>query len=115
MKRNGTKLRANETSGGQVPASGGSAPRLRGQERKEPDVRAPVSRDACPGVVRGSSSTLARIDVLAISSLSSEEIARYRAYKQALLEREQDDQAVACTLSIFVWDLLGRRSVHRIH
>lgn len=115
MKRNGTKLRANETSGGQVPTSGGSAPRLRGQERKEPDVRAPVSRNACPGVVRGSSSTFARIDVLAISSLSSESLVRYRAYKQALLEREQDDQAVACTLSIFVWDLLGRRSVHRIH
>lgn len=51
-------------------------------------------------------------DALAVSSLSRESLARYYAYKQALLDLEQDDESVISTLSIYVWDLFEARSVH---
>jgi hypothetical protein len=63
-------------------------------------------------VVLDPSSAYARIDALAVSSLSRESLARYYAYKQALLDLEQDDESVISTLSIYVWDLFEGRSVH---
>jgi hypothetical protein len=60
-------------------------------------------------------SAFARIDALAVSSLSSASLARYYAYKQALLDLEQDDASVISTLSIYVWDLFEGRPVREIH
>jgi hypothetical protein len=60
-------------------------------------------------------SAFARIDALAVSSLSSTSLARYYAYKHALLDLEQDDQSVISTLSIYVWDLFEGRSVRELH
>ena len=64
------------------------------------------------GIVPNPSSAYARIDALAVSSLSSESLARYYAYKQGLLDLDQDDESVISTLSIYVWDLFEGRSVH---
>jgi hypothetical protein len=64
------------------------------------------------GLVPNPPSAYANIDALAVSSLSSESLARYYAYKQVLLDLEQDDESVISTLSIFVWDLFEGRSVH---
>lgn len=63
-------------------------------------------------IVPHPSSAYARIDALAVSSLSSESLARYYAYKQALLDLQQDDESVISTLSVYVWDLFEGRSVH---
>jgi hypothetical protein len=60
-------------------------------------------------------SAFARIDALAVSSLSSTSLARYYAYKHALLDLEQDDQSVISTLSIYVWDLFEGRCVRELH
>ncbi|HET9397037.1 MAG TPA: hypothetical protein VFO36_13400 [Nitrospiraceae bacterium] len=60
-------------------------------------------------------SPFARIDALAVSSLTSESLARYYSYKQALLDLEQDDESVISTLSIYVWDLFEGRSVRDMH
>lgn len=60
-------------------------------------------------------SAFARIDALAVSSLSSESLGRYYAYKQTLLDLEQDDESVISTLSIYVWDLFEGRSAREIH
>ena len=79
---------------------------MKGNGRKREYGRAP------PGVVPNPSSAYARIDALAVSSLSSESLARYYAYKQALLDLQQDDESVISTLSIYVWDLFEGRSVH---
>lgn len=70
------------------------------------------SSKAHPGIVPNPSSAYARIDALAVSSLSSESLARYYAYKQALLDLEHDDDSVISTLSIYVWDLFEGRTVH---
>jgi hypothetical protein len=64
------------------------------------------------GIAPNQPSAYARIDALAVSSLSSESLARYYAYKQALLDLEQDDESVISTLSIYVWDLFEGRTVH---
>ena len=61
------------------------------------------------------SSAFARIDALAVSSLSNESLARYYAYKQTLLDLEQDHESVISTLSIYVWDLLEGRSFRELH
>jgi len=61
------------------------------------------------------SSAFARIDALAVSSLSIESLARYYAYKQTLLDLEQSHQSVISTLSIYVWDLFEGRSVRELH
>jgi hypothetical protein len=68
-----------------------------------------------PGVVPNRASAFARIDALAVSSLSSASLGRYYAYKQALLDLEQDDESVVSTLSIYVWDLFEGRSASEIH
>lgn len=73
------------------------------------------SKEADQGVVRNPSSAFARIDALAVSSLSSDSLARYYAYKQTLLDLEQDDESVVSTLSLYVWDLFEGRSVRDIH
>jgi hypothetical protein len=67
------------------------------------------------GAMQGSLASFARIDALAAASLSIESLARYHAYKQALLELEQDDESIVSTLSIFVWDLFQGRSSREIH
>lgn len=67
------------------------------------------------GFVPNPSSAFARIDALAVSSLSSESLARYYAYKQTLLDLEQNDASVIATLSIYVWDLFEGRPVREIH
>jgi hypothetical protein len=60
-------------------------------------------------------SAFARIDALAVSSLSNASLGRYYTYKQALLDLEQDDESVISTLSIYVWDLFEGRSASEIH
>jgi hypothetical protein len=70
------------------------------------------SSKAHKDVVPNPASAYARIDALAVSSLSSESLARYYAYKQALLDLEQNDDSVISTLSIYVWDLFEGRTVH---
>jgi len=60
-------------------------------------------------------SEFARIDALAVSSLSNESLARYYAYKQTLLDLEQDHESVISTLSIYVWDLFEGRSARELH
>ena len=73
------------------------------------------SKAADRGMLPNPASAFARIDALAVSSLSSASLARYYAYKQALLDLEQDDEAVISTLSIYVWDLFQGRSVRELH
>jgi hypothetical protein len=73
------------------------------------------SKDARKGVEPNQPSAFARIDSLAVSSLSSDSLARYYAYKQALIDLEQDDASVISTLSVFVWDLFEGRSAREIH
>ena len=48
---------------------------------------------------------LARIDAIATATLSGKLLARYQAYKQVLLARDQDYAAIAATLTLFVADL----------
>jgi hypothetical protein len=48
---------------------------------------------------------LARIDAIAAAALSGNSLALYHAYKKVLLAREQDHQAIASTLTLFVLDL----------
>jgi hypothetical protein len=93
MKHNGTKRGSNEAF----------------------DAEAPASHDPDGGSMQDSFSSFARIDALAAASLSIESLARYHAYKHALLELEHDDQSVISTLSIFVWDLFEDRSAREIH
>jgi hypothetical protein len=73
------------------------------------------SRETAQGLVPNRVSAFARIDALALSSLSSESLGRYYVYKQALLDLEQDDESVISTLSIYVWDLFEGRSASEIH
>lgn len=49
--------------------------------------------------------SLARIDAIAAAALSSRSLARYQAYKQVLLAREQDHVAIISTLTLFISDL----------
>jgi hypothetical protein len=72
------------------------------------------SAEADQRIVPNAPSAFARIDALAVSSLSSESLARYYAYKQTLLDLEQDDASVVSTLSLYVWDLFEGRSVRDI-
>jgi hypothetical protein len=72
-------------------------------------------KEAGPGFGRNPASAFARIDSLAVSSLSSESLARYYAYKQAPLDLEQNDESVISTLSIYVWDLFEGRSAREMH
>jgi hypothetical protein len=67
------------------------------------------------GMLPNPLSAFARIDALAVSSLSSGSLARYYAYKQTLLDLEQNPQSVISTLSIYVWDLFEGRSVRELH
>jgi hypothetical protein len=53
----------------------------------------------------GPEASLARIDAIAAATLSSRSLARYHAYKQVLLAREQDRAAIVSTLTLFVADL----------
>lgn len=97
MKSNGTKRRSNAPCADRAGAE------------------APATHDAGGGDMQGSLASFARIDAVAAASLSIESLARYHAYKQALLDFEQDDEAVISTLSIFVWDLFEGRSVRELH
>jgi hypothetical protein len=67
------------------------------------------------GLLPNPPSAFARIDSLAVSSLSNESLARYYAYKHALLDLEQDHESVISTLSIYVWDLFEGRSFRELH
>jgi hypothetical protein len=73
------------------------------------------SKETDQGVLPNPPSAFARIDALAVSSLSNESLARYYAYKQTLLDLEHDHASVISTLSIYVWDLFERRSVRDLH
>jgi hypothetical protein len=73
------------------------------------------SKETNQGQVPNPVSAFARIDALAVSSLSSESLGRYYAYKHALLDLEQNDESVISTLSIYVWDLFEGRSASEIH
>lgn len=48
---------------------------------------------------------LARIDAIATATLSGKLLARYEAYKQILVARDQDHATIAATLTLFVADL----------
>ncbi|HEY5755307.1 MAG TPA: hypothetical protein VIU34_05760 [Steroidobacter sp.] len=61
--------------------------------------------DVEAGSAASAPSTLAHIDALAVSALSTKALARYQAYKEVLLAREPDEAAVLSTLTLFVWDL----------
>ena len=56
-----------------------------------------------------SPSPLALVDAVAASTLSSKALARYQAYKEVLLAREQDEAAIISTLTLFIWDLSESR------
>lgn len=58
---------------------------------------------------------LLTVDTIAEGSLPPRSINRYRAYRQALLDSEQDIPCVIVTLSLFVWDLFKRRSTTTLH
>jgi hypothetical protein len=73
------------------------------------------SKETDQGLVPNPASAFARIDALAVSSLSSESLGRYYAYKHALLDLEHDDESVISTLSIYVWNLFEGRSAREIH
>jgi thiazole synthase ThiGH ThiG subunit len=73
------------------------------------------SKEAGQDMLPNPSSAFARIDALAVSSLSNESLARYYAYKHTLLDLEQDHDAVISTLSIYVWDLFEGRSFRDRH
>lgn len=73
------------------------------------------SKAADQGRLPSPPSAFARIDALAVSSLSSKSLACYYAYKQGLLDLEQSDESVISTLSIYVWDLFEGRSVRELH
>jgi hypothetical protein len=73
------------------------------------------SKEVDQAIVPNPSSPFARIDAMAVSSLTTESLARYYGYKQALLDLEQDDESVISTLSIYIWDLFEGRSVRDIH
>lgn len=86
------------------------------EERNGPDDR-PAQTDSLPThradpEAEGAASTpsaLAHIDALAVSTLSSEALARYQAYKEVLLARQQDEAAISSTLTLFVRDLSESR------
>jgi hypothetical protein len=73
------------------------------------------SNETNRGLAPKPASAFARIDALAVCSLSSESLGRYYAYKQALLDLEHDDESVISTLSIYVWDLFEGRSANEIN
>jgi hypothetical protein len=73
------------------------------------------SKETGQGMLPNPPAAFARIDALAISSLSGESLARYYAYKQTLLDLEQNHESVISTLSIYVWDLFEGRSVRELH
>ncbi|GFE87240.1 hypothetical protein GCM10011488_21940 [Steroidobacter agaridevorans] len=86
------------------------------EERNGPNDR-PAPKDASPThgaepqAERAADTPLplAHIDALAVSTLSSEALTRYQAYKAVLLAREQDEAAILSTLTLFVQDLSDRR------
>jgi hypothetical protein len=49
--------------------------------------------------------SLARNDAIAAAALSGKSLARYLAYKQVVLAREQDPAAIVSTLRLFISDL----------
>jgi hypothetical protein len=67
------------------------------------------SMDLDAGSASSVAPSLDQIDALAVSMLSSKSLARYRAYKEVLLAREQDEAAIFSTLTLFVWDLSESR------
>jgi hypothetical protein len=69
----------------------------------EPRVKTASNVDA--GSSASVSSSLAHVDALAVSALSTKALARYQAYKEVLVAREQDEAAIRSTLTLFVWDL----------
>lgn len=86
---------------------------MNGEGRTRPDDT-PAQATSAPthstevdvgGAASGASSPLARIDAMAVSALSSKALARYHAYKEVLLAREQDEAAIISTLTLFLWDL----------
>jgi hypothetical protein len=81
----------------------------RDQKIRLPDTPAEApsapTRSAAVEVVSDTASPLARLDALAVSTLSSGALTRYHAYKEVLRAREQDEAAIVSTLTLFVWDL----------
>jgi hypothetical protein len=69
------------------------------------------SKETDQDMLPNPSLAFARIDALAVSSLSNESLARYYAYKQTLLDLEQDHESVISTLSIYVCNY-SRMSTH---
>lgn len=90
---------------------------MNGEARIGPDATsaqpdsAPIHGTDPPGAEAAASapSPLAHIDGLAVSALSSKALARYQAYKEVLLAREQDEAAIVSSLTLFVWDLSESR------
>jgi hypothetical protein len=79
-------------------------------------VLAPASAVATSGDKDpGTRAALLTIDTIAKGSLLPQALNRYEAYKLALLENGEDVQAVVIALSLFVWDLIKRRSNSTLH
>jgi len=85
---------------------------MNSEERLEPDAlsaraaSAPIyGTDPDVGGTAKAPSPLAHIDALAVSALSTKALARYHAYKEALLVGEQDEATILSSLTLFVWDL----------
>ena len=81
------------------------------EERLEPGAlsartdSAPIYGTDPVGGTASAPSPLAQIDALAVSALSTKALARYHAYKEALLVGEQDEATILSSLTLFVWDL----------
>lgn len=54
-------------------------------------------------------SPLTLLDETAAAALSNKSLARYEAYKAVLLAREQNEQAIISTLTLFIRDLSESR------
>lgn len=108
MKSNGTKHGSDDPLD-LILASLESAARspLAPAARSEPAAATGAAggyRDA-PDIVFSPTAALARIDAIAASSLSRGSLARYQTYRNVLVAREHDPDAIVCTLTLFVWDL----------
>lgn len=81
---------------------------MTGEERTRPE-ETPAQATSEPTRRTGTPTALAGVDALAASVLSSNTLARYDAYKEVLLAREQNEAAIIATLTLFVWDLSESR------
>lgn len=82
-------------------------------------VQAPQSNNVNPSsqddTAQQPTTKLTTLDAIAKGSLSPSSLARYEAYKLALIGSEEDPQSVAHTLAVFIRDLFLESSETRLH